>query len=53
MHEFLSNLAQTLGLLMFIAAFAMVLFYALAPGNGKKFDRAAQLPLEEDGDTDV
>lgn len=52
MHEFLSNLAQTFGLLLFVAAFILVLIYALAPGNRKKFDRAANLPLEEESQHD-
>jgi len=52
MHVFLSNLAQTFGLLLFILAFVLVLIYALAPGNKSKFDRASQLPLEEDTEND-
>lgn len=48
MHIFLSDLAQSLGLLLFVFAFILVLIYALTPSNRKTFDRAAQLPLEED-----
>ena len=47
MYEFLSQLAQTFGLLLFVFAFALVLFYALAPSNRKSFDRASRLPLDE------
>ncbi|MEM9234601.1 MAG: cbb3-type cytochrome c oxidase subunit 3 [Pseudomonadota bacterium] len=53
MHVFLSNLAQTLGLLLFILAFVLVLIYALNPGNRKVFDRASQLPLDEEANDDV
>lgn len=53
MHEFLSHLAQTFGLLLFVLAFVLVLIYALAPSNQKNFDRASQLPLEEDPDHDL
>lgn len=53
MHVFLSNLAQTLGLLLFVLAFVLVLIYALSPSNRKVFDRASQLPLEEEGKDDL
>ncbi|MEE9330545.1 MAG: cbb3-type cytochrome c oxidase subunit 3 [Parvularculaceae bacterium] len=52
MYETLSNLAQTLGLLLFVLAFAMVLYYALRPGNKKTFDHAANLPLNEEEPSD-
>lgn len=51
MYEFLSKLAQTGGLVLFVIAFVLILVYALAPGNRKSFDRAAQIPLD-DGDSD-
>ena len=35
-----------------IYLFHYVLIYALAPGNKSKFDRASQLPLEEDTEND-
>ncbi|MGV6801896.1 MAG: cbb3-type cytochrome c oxidase subunit 3 [bacterium] len=47
MYEFLSQFAQTFGLLFFIIAFGLVLLYALAPSNKDKFNHAARLPLEE------
>ncbi len=40
--------AQTWGLVLMMAVFAAVLAYALWPGNRKKFERAARLPLDED-----
>jgi len=40
--------AGTYGLIYFIVLFAGVLVYALWPGNKKKFDDAARLPLKED-----
>lgn len=48
MYETLSKLAQTVGLLLFVAAFAMVLYYALSPRNKKTFADAARLPLDEE-----
>lgn len=47
MHILLSNIAQTVGLSLFVFAFLLVLIYALAPGNKTKFSRAANVPLEE------
>jgi len=46
-YETLSKLAQTGGLLLFVAAFGMVLYYALSPANRAGFDRASRLPLDE------
>ncbi len=51
MHETLAHIAQTWGLVLFVVAFALVLIYALSPGNRKKFDEARRIPLE-DGDED-
>lgn len=48
MHIFLSDLAQTFGLVIFIAAFGLVLLYTLSPRNKSTFDRAAHMALEED-----
>ncbi|MFZ5617630.1 MAG: cbb3-type cytochrome c oxidase subunit 3 [Pseudomonadota bacterium] len=49
MYETLSRIAQTWGLVLFVIAFALVLFYALNPRNKKKFKDAARIPLD-DGD---
>ncbi len=47
MYEFLSRLAQTGGLLLFVIAFGLILLYALAPSNRKKFEDASRMPLDE------
>lgn len=48
MYETLSSFAQTGGLLLFVLAFGLVLFYALNPKNKKDFDEARNIPLEEE-----
>lgn len=53
MYEFLSQIAQTWGLLLFVAAFALVLVYALSPSNRDRFEKARQMPLEDEDDDDV
>ena len=45
-------LSQTVALFLFIALFVGVVVYVFWPGNKKKFDEAAQLPLEEDEEPD-
>jgi cytochrome c oxidase cbb3-type subunit 4 len=47
-HVLLSDIAQTFGLILFVAAFGLVLWYALTPKNRKTFDRASQVPLDDD-----
>lgn len=42
------SFAASYGLIYFMLLFAGVLVYAFWPGNKKKFDEAARLPLEED-----
>lgn len=42
-----SYFAQTYGLLYLFCLFVIVLVYALWPKNKKKFDEAANIPLEE------
>jgi|APSaa5957512535_1039671.scaffolds.fasta_scaffold208655_2 cytochrome c oxidase cbb3-type subunit IV len=44
----LSYVAQTWGLMFLMVLFAASVGYALWPRNKAKFDRAAQMPLEED-----
>lgn len=44
----LSQFAQTWGLVLFVVAFLLVLIYALAPGNRKKFDAARRIPLQDE-----
>ncbi len=53
MYETLAQFAQTWGLIMFVVAFVLVLVYALAPGNRKKFESARRIPLEEEEDDRV
>ena len=53
MYEFLSKLAQTGGLLLFVIAFGLILLYALAPSNRRKFDNAARMPLDESDQDDL
>ena len=48
MYELLADFAQTWGLLLFVALFLAVAAYALWPKNQARFDRAANLPLDED-----
>ncbi len=48
MYEKLASFAQTGGLLLFVLAFVLVLIYALAPGNKKRFDHARRIPLEDE-----
>ncbi|MEK7265511.1 MAG: cbb3-type cytochrome c oxidase subunit 3 [Pseudomonadota bacterium] len=50
MYEKLSHIAQTWGLVLFVLAFALVLFYALNPRNKKNFDEAGKIPLNEEDD---
>ena len=47
-YEQVASISQVAALLFFIALFAAVVIYAFWPGNKKKFDEAAQLPLEQD-----
>ncbi|HWK37381.1 MAG TPA: cbb3-type cytochrome c oxidase subunit 3 [Hyphomicrobium sp.] len=43
-------LSQTVALILFIALFLGIIAYVFWPGNKKKFDEAAQLPLEDKDD---
>jgi cytochrome c oxidase cbb3-type subunit 4 len=47
-YEAVAQFAHTWGLALLVVLFTGVLVYALWPGNRRKFDRAARLPLEED-----
>jgi cytochrome c oxidase cbb3-type subunit 4 len=47
-YEQVASISQVAALLFFIALFAAVVVYAFWPGNKKKFEEAAQLPLESD-----
>lgn len=43
-------LSQTVALILFVALFVAVIVYVFWPGNKKKFEDAAKLPLEDDSD---
>ena len=47
-YDAIAKFAQSWGLIYFGILFLGVLIYAFRPGNKKKFDEAARLPLEED-----
>ena len=51
-YEHVASITQTAALLFFIALFVGVLIYAFWPGNKKRFDEAARIPLEKDPDPD-
>lgn len=40
-------LSQTVALVLFVALFIGIVVYVFWPGNKKKFDQAAQLPLDD------
>lgn len=48
MYETLASFAQTWGLVIFVVAFLLVLFYALNPRNKARFDEARNIPLKEE-----
>ena len=47
-YAFFAHLAQTWGLVYFVAIFIAALVYALWPSRQKQFDEAARMPLRED-----
>jgi len=47
-YEEVASLSGTIGLVFFMAMFAVVLAYALWPRNKAKFDRASRAPLDEE-----
>jgi len=47
-YEQVASVTQVLALLLFVALFIGVLIYAFWPGNKKRFEDAARLPLEQD-----
>jgi len=51
-YEQVASITQIAALLLFIALFIGVLIYVFWPGNKKRFDEAARLPLEDDPDSD-
>jgi cytochrome c oxidase cbb3-type subunit 4 len=51
-YEQVASISQVAALLFFIALFVGVLVYAFWPGNKKKFEEAARLPLEQEPDSE-
>ncbi|MDQ0315093.1 cbb3-type cytochrome c oxidase subunit 3 [Amorphus orientalis] len=47
-YDAVADFAQTWGLVLFIAAFVLIVAYAVWPKNKKTFDDAARIPLEDD-----
>jgi len=47
-YNALQGLAQSSGLLYFVALFAAVLIYVLRPRNKKTFEAAALMPLKDE-----
>jgi cytochrome c oxidase cbb3-type subunit 4 len=47
-HQAATALSQTVALILFVALFVGVLLYVFWPGNKKKFEDAAKLPLEDE-----
>jgi cytochrome c oxidase cbb3-type subunit IV len=50
-YEQVASVSQVIALVFFVALFAGVLLYAFWPGNKKRFEQAARLPLEKDPDS--
>ena len=49
----MASVSQVVALVFFLALFAVVLLYPpFWPGNKKRFEQAARLPLEKDPDGD-
>ncbi|HZP08091.1 cbb3-type cytochrome c oxidase subunit 3 [Methyloceanibacter sp.] len=51
-YEQVASVSQVVALIFFVALFAAVLLYAFWPGNKKRFERAARMPLEKDPESD-
>lgn len=47
-YEHVASITQVAALLLFGAFFVGILIYAFWPGNKKRFEEAARLPLEKD-----
>ena len=51
-YEQVASISQVVALIFFVVLFAGVLLYAFWPGNKKRFEQAARLPLEKDPNSD-
>jgi cytochrome c oxidase cbb3-type subunit 4 len=47
-YEQVASITQVAALVLFVVLFVGVLIYAFWPGNKKRFEDAARLPLEKD-----
>jgi cytochrome c oxidase cbb3-type subunit IV len=47
-HESVTQISQIVALIFFFALFIGVIVYVFWPGNKRKFDEAARLPLEDE-----
>ncbi len=47
-YQTLAGIAQTWGLIAFMAGFGLVLIYALSPSKRGTYEKAARQPLLED-----
>jgi cytochrome c oxidase cbb3-type subunit IV len=47
-YAFLAHIAQSAGILYFMAIFGCMAIYAFWPSNKAKFEEAASMPLRED-----
>lgn len=51
-YEQVASITQVAALLLFVALFVGVLIYVFWPGNKKRFERAARLPLEHEPESE-
>jgi cytochrome c oxidase cbb3-type subunit 4 len=49
-YEQVASISQVAALIFFIVLFVGVVIYAFWPGNKKRFEEAARLPLEKNPD---
>jgi cytochrome c oxidase cbb3-type subunit IV len=52
-YEEVSAITQVAALLFFVALFSGVVIYAFWPGNKKRFEKDAEIPLEQDPDQEM
>ena len=50
-YDTVREFSGTWGLVFLVVLFISTIGYALWPGNAKRFDRAAQAPLDSDDDS--
>ena len=52
-YEQVASITQVAALIFFIALFVGVVIYAFWPGNKKRFEEDAKIPLKKDPDQDM